>query len=115
MTNAYDIPSKENYTNYTKDVNAKYSALNSQVAGDHYKNQGLQPFEITFANFGYVGVQAAVYTKVLKYLTRAKGSHKDNLEKAIHCLQIQLELLDSVSETALQPQYSSTQAIDGNK
>ena len=69
------------------------TALNSQVGGDHYKNQGLQPFEITYANFGYQGVRASVYTKVNKYLTRDKGGHKENIEKAIHCLQVQLEFL----------------------
>jgi len=42
------------------------SALESQVGGDHYKNQGVQPFEITYKNFGYEGLQAAVYTKVNK-------------------------------------------------
>jgi hypothetical protein len=68
--------------------------LDKQVGGNHYKDQGLQPFEITYANFGYEGIRASVYTKVNKYLTRAKGDHKENLEKAIHCLQIQLELLD---------------------
>ena len=67
------------------------SALESQVGGDHYKNQGIQPFEITYKNFGYEGLQAAVYTKVNKYLTRDKGDHRENVEKAIHCLQIQLD------------------------
>ena len=67
------------------------SALESQVGGDHYKNQGVQPFEITYKNFGYEGLQAAVYTKVNKYLTRDKGDHQENVEKAIHCLQIQLD------------------------
>ena len=70
------------------------SPLAAQVGGDHYKKQGLQPFEITFANFGYAGVRASVYTKVNKYLTRDKNDHMENIEKAIHCLQIQLEFLE---------------------
>jgi len=69
------------------------NALDSQVGGDHYKHTTLQPFEITFANFGYVGVAASAYTKVNKYLIRDKGDHKENIEKAIHVLQIQLEFL----------------------
>ena len=69
-------------------------ALDSQVGGDHYKFQALQPFEITYANFGYEGIRASVYTKVNKYLTREKGDHRENVKKAIHCLQVQLELLD---------------------
>jgi len=70
------------------------SALDTQVGGDHYKNQGLQPFEITFANFGYFGLRAAIYTKVNKYLKRDKETHRVDIEKAIHCLQVQLEFLD---------------------
>lgn len=67
------------------------NASKTQVGGVHYINQGLQPFEITYKNFGYKGLQAAVYTKVNKYLTRDKGDHQENVEKAIHCLQIQLD------------------------
>jgi hypothetical protein len=79
---------------FRRDINEPPpTALNSQVGGDHYKNQGLQPFEITYANFGYQGVRASVYTKVNKYLTREKGEHRENIEKAIHCLQVQLEFL----------------------
>ena len=70
-------------------------ALDKQIGGDHYKNQGLQPFEITYANFGYEGIRASVYTKVNKYLTREKGDkHREDIEKSIHTLQIQLQFLD---------------------
>jgi hypothetical protein len=69
------------------------SALDTQVGGDHYKNQGIQPFELTYANFGYEGVRAAIYTKVNKYLSRDKGTPEQDLDKAIHCLQIQKQLL----------------------
>ena len=70
------------------------SALNTQVGGDHYTKQGIQPLEATFANFGYEGLQAAVYTKVNKYLTRQKGTHRIDLNKAIHVLQMQVEYYD---------------------
>jgi len=72
----------------------KEIATNSQVGGDHYKNQGIQPLEATFANFGYEGVRASIYTKVGKYLTRDKDSHRQDITKAIHVLQMQLEFLD---------------------
>ena len=71
------------------------SPLETQVGGSHYKDQGLQPFEITYANFGYLGLRAAVYNKVNKYLSRDKGTHKLDLEKAIHCLQVQLQFLET--------------------
>ena len=70
------------------------SALNEQVGGDHYEKLGLQPFEITFRNFGYPAVRHSAYNKVQKYLTREKGSHRQDIEKSIHVLQIQLEFLD---------------------
>jgi hypothetical protein len=79
------------------------SALKKQVAGDHYKKLGIQPVEITYANFGYDGIRTAIYTKVNKYLLREKGdlkeglkkgTHRENLKKAIHCIEMQIEFLD---------------------
>ena len=70
------------------------NALDEQIGGDHYKGQGLQPFEICYANFGYQGVRHSAYVKVLKYLVRDKDDHRQNLQKAIHVLQIQLQFLD---------------------
>tara|TARA_R110000737_G_scaffold348107_2_gene381237 strand:- start:1352 stop:1603 length:252 start_codon:yes stop_codon:yes gene_type:complete len=66
-------------------------ALNKQVGSDHYKTLGIQPLESTLANFGYAGLRATIYNKVNKYLLREKGSHVQDIEKAIHCLEIQLE------------------------
>ena len=71
-----------------------HSALGTQVGGKHYTEMGLQPFEITYANFGYSGIRASCYTKVNKYLVRDKDDHKGQLEKAIHVLQVQLEFLN---------------------
>jgi len=67
------------------------SGLDRQVGGDHYKNQGVEPLELTYLNFGYEGLRASVYTKVNKYMTRDKGQHIENLEKAVHCLEILIE------------------------
>ena len=79
------------------DETNEVSALQSQIGGSHYKNQGVQPLEATYANFGYSGLRAAVYTKVNKYLTREKGTHRQDITKAIHVLQMQLEFLDKES------------------
>ena len=70
------------------------SALESQVGGDHYNKQGVQPLEATFQNFGYDGLRASIYTKVGKYLTREKGTHRKDMKKAIHCLEMQVEFYD---------------------
>ena len=72
----------------------KQSAIDSQVDGNHYTDQGVQPVEITFQNFGYEGIRAALYTKVNKYLTREKGTHRKDITKAIHCLEMQVEFYD---------------------
>ena len=66
-------------------------ATDKQVGGTHYKEQGLEPIEVTYENFGYYGVRSALYTKVNKYLTRNKGNHIEDLEKAKHCIELQIE------------------------
>jgi len=101
LDSAYDVEAKPNVYDSAK-FNPRpngfkgesFSATSAQVGGTHYKDQGLQPFEITFKNFGYEGIRHSCYTKVQKYLTRDKNKHRENLEKAIHVLQIQLEYLD---------------------
>ena len=63
-------------------------ATENQVGGSHYTELGLQPLEMTYANFGYSGLKASIYTKVNKYLLRDKDSEVEDIEKAIHCLEI---------------------------
>jgi len=66
-------------------------ALETQVGGTHYTDLKIQPFELTFANFGYLGLKAAVYTKINKYMTRSKDNEVQQLKKAAHCLAILIE------------------------
>lgn len=70
-------------------------ALNTQVGGGHYKELGIQPLENTYATYGYIGLKAAVHTKVDKYLKRKKNSEVEDIKKAIHTLEI---LLDAAIE-----------------
>jgi hypothetical protein len=65
--------------------------MDTQVGGSHYTDQGIQPLEVTYENFGYYGVRASLYTKVNKYLSRNKGNHLQDLEKAKHCIELQIE------------------------
>ena len=65
--------------------------IDTQVGGSHYTDQGIQPLEVTYENFGYYGVRASLYTKVNKYLSRNKGNHLQDLEKAKHCIELQIE------------------------
>lgn len=64
------------------------SALNTQVAGDHYKKLKIQPVEYIHAN-GLPFIEG----NVVKYVTRwrDKGGIKD-LEKARHFIELLIEL-----------------------
>lgn len=64
------------------------SALDVQVAGDHYKKQSIQPVEYIHAN--KIGFFEG---NVIKYVTRwrSKGGIKD-LEKAKHYIEMLIEL-----------------------
>lgn len=79
------------------------SALKEQIGGDHYKTMRVQPLEATYNNFGYEGLQAAVYCKVDKYLRRNKGGlrkHIEDIGKARHVLDIQEEFALKELESA---------------
>jgi hypothetical protein len=66
-------------------------ALDRQVGGDHYKSMRIQPMEFSMAN----GLDACTHSAI-KYLTRKKGDtakQLEDLDKAIHCIQIKKQLL----------------------
>lgn len=64
------------------------SALNKQVAGNHYKDCQIQPVEYIHANgLGYFE------GNVVKYVTRWKSKGGvDDLEKAKHYIELLIEL-----------------------
>lgn len=64
------------------------SALNQQVGGSHYRDLAIQPAEYVQRNkLGFLE------GSVVKYVTRHKAKHgKQDIEKAIHCLQLLLEI-----------------------
>ena len=66
----------------------RVSALDKQVSGNHYKDKGIQPIIYIHANnLGFCE------GNVVKYVTRwrEKGGKAD-LEKAIHYLQLLIQL-----------------------
>jgi hypothetical protein len=72
----------------TSDGSTAESALNTQVGGDHYKKYRMQPMEIAY---DYKLTNAIFAT--LKYILRYRDKNgKQDLEKAIHCLQMAIEL-----------------------
>jgi hypothetical protein len=64
-------------------------ASESQVDGNHYSKLKIQPIEYCFKNNLNV-----CQSKAIKYITRynSKGTPLKDLEKAIHCLQLLIEL-----------------------
>jgi hypothetical protein len=70
------------------------SALDSQVAGDHYKKLGMyQPWQVLAAWMTPEELKGAAKKDAIGYLAREadKGGRED-IEKAVHTLQIYLEL-----------------------
>lgn len=63
------------------------SAFEKQTGGDHYKKLKIQPMEYSLANDLNYGQANAI-----KYITRYKDKNgKQDLEKAIHCLELLME------------------------
>lgn len=70
------------------DIKKSESPLDKQVSGTHYKDCGIQPIEYIHANgLNYFEGNA------VKYITRhRKKNGKADIEKAIHYLELMLEL-----------------------
>ena len=62
--------------------------LQRQVGGSHYTDMKIQPFEFSMAN----GLNACQHTAI-KYITRTKGDRIEDLNKAIHTLEIYIEMI----------------------
>lgn len=66
------------------------SALASQVGGDHYRQGGIQPVQYIEANA--LGFLEGCVVKRLTRHNRPTGKGRQDIEKAIHELQLLLEL-----------------------
>ena len=66
----------------------KKSALSKQVGGNHYKYMKIQPVEYCRAN-----EMGGLESSVVRYVSRHKEKNgRIDIEKAIHCLELILEL-----------------------
>jgi len=66
------------------------SNLNNQVGGSHYKDQAIQPIEYIEAN--QLGFLEGCAIKRLTRHNHSTGKGRQDIEKAIHELQLLLEL-----------------------
>lgn len=64
------------------------SALDTQIDGNHYKDQPMQPLELAYRVNG-----SPCFTKLAKYASRRKVDRLGDLKKAIHCIQLEEELV----------------------
>ena len=79
------------------------SALSHQIGGDHYVNYPIQPIEYIHANkLGFIE------GCVVKYVTRWKEKNGIlDLQKAIQCLEILIELENKRNEPTVPTAYIS--------
>lgn len=63
------------------------NALDTQIDGNHYKDQKMQPLELAYRVNG-----SPCFTKLAKYASRRKVDRLGDLRKAIHCIQLEKEL-----------------------
>lgn len=63
------------------------NALDTQIDGNHYKEQKMQPLELAYRVNG-----SPCFTKLAKYASRRKVDRFGDLRKAVHCIQLEKEL-----------------------
>lgn len=86
-------------------MNARVSALDTQEGGDHYKKLGqYQPWEVLHKWLTPEELKGFAKGTVIAYLAREedKGGRLD-IKKALHTLQIYLEITDSEHRPGLTP------------
>ncbi len=66
------------------------SALDTQIGGSHYREGGIQPVQYIEAN--QLGFLEGCVVKRLTRHSRETGKGRQDIEKAIHELQLLLEL-----------------------
>lgn len=63
-------------------------ALKHQVGGDHYRSLAYQPVELC------VDVKASpVLNHFTKYLVRDKGERTEQVQKALHCIELERDMV----------------------
>ncbi len=66
------------------------NAFDNQVDGDHYTKMAMQPIELAYLVGG-----TPCFCKLAKYATRIKGERQINLDKAIHCIELERTLMQN--------------------
>jgi hypothetical protein len=87
------------------------SALEEQIGGNHYKDMAIQPIVFCTKNrLGYAESMA------IKYLCRhRKKNGKQDLEKAIHCIKLLIEMEYPETDVGDGPEFNCTPIPDEAK
>lgn len=86
---------------------APQSALETQVGGSHYVSMKMQPIELAYALNA-----SPAFCKLAKYLTRDKGDKLTNLQKALHCIKLEQELVQGKGVGLM---YSAFRKVEQSK
>lgn len=85
----------------------KTYGLGSQQDGDHYLKMRLQPIDLAYR----LGATPC-FCKLAKYLTRNKGDKLVNLQKARHCVTLEMDLKDYVDSHYLSEKAAELYSTD---
>ena len=69
------------------------SAFKKQVAGKHYLNFKIQPMDFFIQNN-----ISKIDGDIIQYVIRQKGDPIENIDKAIHCLELKREAIKNGSK-----------------
>lgn len=103
MTQAKVIISEEAWKALSKEAEFKslnetieaFSALNSQVGGDHYKKMGeFQPWSVLSHWLTKEELTGYMKGTVISYLARQKENPMQDYHKAMHTMQLFFELME---------------------
>lgn len=76
-------------------------ALDKQVGGTHYMTLDIQPFTFGMRMATYDQEAAMTANKLAEYLVRGKG--KDDLEKAVHVVELFFDIREELIEEEFEP------------
>ena len=68
------------------------NATQNQVGGDHYSRLKIQPMILA-----YIINASPCFFNVSKYITREKDNMIGQIDKAMHCIELEEELIDDIS------------------
>lgn len=90
---ASDLQVKQDSPNLSSLLSEDRGVLDIQVGGNHYKRFGnMQPWEVYGRWFTKEELRGFMKGTVMSYLARDKENQREDIEKAMHTIQLYLEI-----------------------